>query len=106
MQNRGKCRLCCFGAELIPFLAALAIFHQDELHQDDSKTRMNSSYSSLVPPLGDSWQEKSRESGFGPAARKQDGGPRGGQEPVIRESATAHPGGQEQAQQREDCLTR
>ena len=40
-RRQGKGRSCCLGAELIQFLAAVAI-----LHQDDLKKGMNSAYSS------------------------------------------------------------
>ena len=49
-RRKGKGLLCCLGgAEFVQFLAALAVLHYDdelnELHQDDLKKRMNSSYS-------------------------------------------------------------
>ena len=103
-EEKAKVVAAVLGIEFIKFLAAPVFVCPRS--SDDLCLFFCIYLSSLVPTLGDSWQEKSRESGFGPAARKQDGGPCGGQEPVIRESATAHPGGQEQAQQREDYLTR
>ena len=49
IEERAKVVAAVWGTEIIKFLAALAVLHKVELHQDDMKTRMNKSYSSNGP---------------------------------------------------------
>ena len=50
-EEKAKVVAAAWGTEFIKFLAALAVLHKDELHQNDMKKKMNSSYSSNRPGI-------------------------------------------------------